>query len=132
MNEKEREQFFRDVKIRSLDIDKTIQNLKDYIDLLEKEKQECKDEIRALKSEYYKDELVKGLQAEIRYVRSHSLIYVTDKELKDIEEFKNKHKESCNCRVFSYTQTHTSIGTCLSVTCEKCGDECSVTDFGEW
>lgn len=80
-------------------------------------------------AEYNKDEEIQKYKGEIEYFRNHSLKTLSNKELKDVVDFRNQHRHSNS---FSYTLTGTGIGTAIVVTCEKCGESKNITDYDAW
>lgn len=61
---------------------------------------------------------------------------LTDKELQDIDSFKNKHK---NCVFtatvggkFTYIITPTGLGNCIEIRCNACGKQVDITDISNW
>lgn len=64
---------------------------------------------------------------------------ISGTELDKINEFKEKHKESCVCKqnltlgeYWSYSFIPTGLGDVVLIKCNLCGEEENVTDVDSW
>ena len=72
--------------------------------------------------------------------RHHSLLQLSDNEVKAIKDFRDKHYKKCAEPLHSkaagntyiYELTGTGLGTCIKITCPICGETEDVTDTDSW
>lgn len=81
LSEKERKAIL-EMNLRGLDINKELNNIKEYIELLEDDKQWYIDKVRELRDEYDKDKEVKELKEKIELLESSSLYTLSDNQKK--------------------------------------------------
>lgn len=90
--------------------------------------------------DWNKDQEIQQAQREAKYVSDHSLLILSDKELKSINEFRERHYKECALpyhnktkgNTYIYTLTGTGIGTIIEITCPICGATLDVTDISSW
>lgn len=124
--------LIRLMNIRGLNIDQELDKIKEYINILEKDKQGYIDDLRKLREEYDRDEEVKQLKERIEFLESNSLYILSENQNKQIKEFGEKHYAKCH-EVYKYiTVTPTEIGIGVDIKCSKCGEELDLTNYDEW
>ena len=87
-----------------------------------------------------KDKEIQQAEEQTKYAREHSLLILSDKELKSINEFRERHYKECALpyhsktkgNTYIYTLTGTGLGTIIEITCPICGATLDVTDISSW
>ena len=92
-------------KLRGMNPDDVLKQLKDYIDLLKKE---------------------------IERLWNNSIYVCVGNEKEMYNEFKTKHYKSCGTSNTIIELTPTGIGTAIKVKCPICGEEVDITDTNCW
>jgi len=90
--------------------------------------------------EWNKDDEIQKARNDAEWWRKHSLCYLSDKELKRLENFQERHYKKCAEPLHSkiagntyiYDLTGTGIGTIIKVTCPLCGESEDITDTSSW
>lgn len=116
--------------LRKPDIEKSFKEIKDYVDMCEKDRKEALDKV----AEWNKDEEIQKLKNEISEMKKSKLkglsFVVTEEELEEIEKWMDKHiKEKHGGDHYagaiggrySYRFVPTSIGEIGEVVC-SCGE----------
>ena len=124
--------FISKMNLRGLNVDKELDKIKDYIELLEEDKQSYIDELRKLREEYDKDKEVKNLKERIKFLESNSLYVLSENQNKQIDEFAHKHYIKCKEAYRHIIVTPTEIGTGISIYCSKCGEKLNLTDYNRF
>ena len=114
--------------LRGMNPDDMLKQLKDYIDLLKKDKEAYAKELR----EYNKDEEIVKLKKEIERLYDNSIHICVGNEKEMYNEFKTKHYKSCGTSNTIIELTPTGIGTAIKVKCPICGEEVDITDTDCW
>lgn len=114
--------------LRGMNSDDMLKQLKDYIDLLKKDKEAYAKELR----EYDKDEEIVRFKKEIERLWNNSIYVCIGKEKEMYNEFKTKHYKSCGTSNTIIELTPTGIGTVIRVKCPICGEEVDITDIDCW
>ena len=87
-----------------------IEDIVDYVNFCNKETETAKQKL----AEYNKDIELEKKDKRIKYLHEHSLLQLSDKELKDEKEFRQKHYEKCKNKgtyiyeITKYNQNHMS------------------------
>mgnify|MGYP006988911962 CR=1 FL=1 len=121
--------MYRDFQDIIFDAQETYQQMQHRIDSLQ-------DTLR----EWNKDAEITKANKKAEYYREHSLLTLSDKEMKDLNEFRNRHFTQCalplNKKItgnkYIYTLTGTGFGTIIEVTCPICGATADITDTASW
>lgn len=125
-------ELIKKMNIRGLNIDQELDKIKEYIDILEKDKQSYIDDLRKLREEYDKDEEVKQLKERLKFLESNSLYVLSENQNKQIKEFGEKHYAKCNMRYKRIIVTPTEVGDAIAIECNKCGEKLDLTNYDEW
>jgi hypothetical protein len=120
----------------SKDMDKILEDLKDEYRYMEKQV----DLMRQRLIDWNKDETIQKLEKEKDDLYKHSLLQLSDKELKDIREFQDKHYETCcgngkyksKGNTWRYEISGTGIGHIIKVQCPECNTWLDITDIDSW
>ena len=115
-------------KLRGMNPDDVLKQLKDYIDLLKKDKEAYAKKLR----EYNKDEEIVKLKKEIERLWDNSIYVCIGKEKELYDEFKKDHYKSCGTSDIIITLAPVGIGTVIKVKCPICGEEVDITDTDCW
>ena len=111
------------------DFDKLISDLRSEYNRIKDENAK----LRAMVSEWNKDEEIQKARKNAEYYRGHSLHELSDKEARRIAEFRKTHYESCgNASTFVFELAGSGIGEAISIKCPICGVEENVTDYDSW
>lgn len=125
-------ELIKKMNIRGLNIDQELDKIKEYIDILEKDKQSYIDDLRKLREEYDKDEEVKQLKEKVEFLESNSLYILSENQKKQIKEFSQKHYDKCH-EIYEYiTVMPTEIGIAIGIECSICGEKLNLTNYDEW
>ena len=114
--------------LRGMNSDDMLKQLKDYIDLLKKDKEAYAKRLR----EYNKDEKIVELEREIERLWDNSIYVCIGKEKELYDEFKKDHYKSCGTSDIIITLSPIGIGTVIKVKCPVCGEEEDITDINCW
>lgn len=106
---------------------KLLKELADYLKYQDEQILEYKDKLE----NYNKDKEIQKLQNEIREIKRKSLRILSDKELKDIEEFNHKHYNSCKSGTRLILEG-SEIGTGIDIQCRICNEKKDITDYDIW
>ena len=115
-------------KLRGMNPDDMLKQLKDYIDLLKEDKEAYAKKLR----EYNKDEEIVKLKKEIERLHDNSIYICIGNEKEMYNEFKTKHYKSCGTSNTIIELTPTGIGTAIKVKCPICGEAGDITDTNCW
>lgn len=116
------------------DIESICKSLQDTFAALVEQKEYYQKKLQ----NYDRDIEVRSLKQEIEDVYNHSLVQLSDKELKAIKNFHKQHWESCfqsskkQGTTYIYTLSGTGIGITKEITCPICGTTADVTDIDSW
>ena len=77
----------KEIWTRSLNPYELLEKLKDYIDIINKDKDSYINELRELRDNYDRDAEIKILKQQLDHMRDNSLIILTKEEKRKIEEF---------------------------------------------
>ena len=121
----------KEIWTRSLNPYELLEKLKDYIDIINKDKDSYINELRELRDNYDRDAEIKILKQQLDHMRDNSLIILTREEKRKIEEFQNKHYKKCKGH-YKFILTPTGLGTVIEIKCEKCSETLDVTDYDRW
>lgn len=93
------------------------------------------DRLQEALENYDKDEEIKERDEQIRSLREHALVILSDKELAAAEAFIQHHWKDTGCRnsnSYSYRITGCGIGHEIIITCSRCGESQNITDYTDW
>ena len=121
----------KEIWTRSLNPYELLEKIKDYIDIINKDKDSYINELRELRDNYDRDAEIKILKQQLDHMRDNSLIILTKEEKRKIEEFQNEHYKKCK-GYYKFILTPTGLGTAIEIKCEKCGETLDVTDYDRW
>ena len=121
----------KEIWTRSLNPYELLEKIKDYIDIINKDKDSYINELRELRDNYDRDAEIKILKQQLDHMRDNSLIILTREEKRKIEEFQNKHYKKCKGH-YKFILTPTGLGIVIEIKCEKCGETLDVTDYDRW
>ena len=121
----------KEIWTRSLNPYELLEKLKDYIDIINKDKDSYINELRELRDNYDRDTEIKILKQQLDHMRDNSLIILTKEEKRKIEEFQNKHYKKCKGH-YKFILTPTGLGKAIEIKYEKCGETLDVTDYDRW
>ena len=118
------------------DIDTICQKLKDLYEYYKDEAETCNKQV----NEWNKDEEIQKLKNEVKYIRRHSLLQMSDKEVQAEKAFREEHYKKCalplNSKIkgntYIYTLTGTGLGTGIEIQCPICGEKKDITDIDSW
>lgn len=104
------------------------------------EKQESLVEyLRKALSEYNKDYEISKYKEQAEDIRNHSLLIMSDREMKDEKAFREHHYELHNggkyksiANTYVYELTGTGLGCLIKIKCPICGEEKDITDTDSW
>ncbi len=83
--------------------------------------------------QFRRDEEIQKLEAEIQELRKLNLLTLSPVERDRIDAFRTHHWKKCNNPdTFQYEIHGTGIGSCISITCPRCGETEDVTDIDSW
>lgn len=106
-----------------------IEEIIDYVEYCKEEKDKYKKELE----KYNKDEEIAEKNKTIKYLRDHSLLQLSDKELFDEKAFRKEHYKKCkNPNRYQYEISGCNIGNCISIKCPICGEIKDITDIDSW
>ena len=125
------EEKSKEIWTRSLNPYELLEKLKDYIDIINKDKDSYINELRELRDNYDRDAEIKILKQQLDHMRDNSLIILTKEEKRKIEEFQNEHYKKCKGH-YKFILTPIGVGTVIEIKCEKCGETLDVTDYDRW
>ena len=102
-------------------------------------KKQCEDLKNTLDS-WNKDEEIQEAKKSAEYAYEHSLLTLSDNELKSLRTFRERHYKECakpyrdkaKGNTYIYTLTGTGLGTIIEITCPICGATLDVTDINNW
>lgn len=93
------------------------------------------DRLQETLENYNKDEEIKERDEQIRSLREHALVILSDKELAAAKAFIQHHWKDTGCRnsdSYSYRITGCDIGHEIIITCPRCGESKNITDYNDW
>ena len=118
------------------DFDTCIENLRESYNDMKK----TVDYMRNQLNSWNKDEEIQKYKAAAEDARHHSLLQLSDNEVKAIKDFRDKHYKKCAeplhnkaaGNTYIYELTGTGLGTCIKITCPICGETKDITDTDNW
>ena len=124
------ESYYNDI------LERNLKEIKDCFSKLEKQNFTLKNQLE----EWNKDQEIEKYKKQAEDIRIHSLQYLTDNELKEIESFKKNHYARCAAPLqnkakgdtYIYTITNTGLGAIIQITCPLCGETKDITDTDSW
>lgn len=127
---REKKDIFEIIKIiNNSEIGSSFESIVNYIKDLENRNKSLREELE----NYNKEVGIQKLQDEIDRLRTISIGFLSDKEITDSKEFREKHYKECGGRLgFSYIITGTGIGDDIVIRCNKCKEEKNITDVSSW
>jgi hypothetical protein len=120
-------ELFKDVNTCSMDINKAILDIVNYINLKEKDINDYRQQLQ----EYNKDKEIQKLQNELDRICSNSVSILSDMEKELAKNFSEKHYKSCKGNM-RYIIEGTGIGNVVKVQCTKCDEIEDITDIDSW
>lgn len=118
------------------EFDEAIQHMRDSYQWMKSQYENMQTQL----SNWNKDEEIEKYRDQTRYLRSHSLCELSDKELQAKKDFMDKHWKKCaeplNNKVagntYIYEITGVGIGTIIKIKCPICGESKDITDTSSW